>query len=156
MCRVLGAKQQLAEMAVTSLVPRDASNFWDQPVCSIVCKAVCGLGDRRLWIYGDGQHVVRALSPAGGITVGFCGWRRLTCKFRNSVPPPLRNNPWLSPIFTIGDRSGFALPGEQGQSIFSYGCGGLVSVQVSMSTAGFVSNASFKPQCSRGGVPPRG
>ena len=43
------------------------------------------------------------------------------------MPPPLRNNPWLSPIITIGDRSGFALPGEQGQSIGSCGCGVLVS-----------------------------
>ena len=59
--------------------------------------------------------VYRMLKPGTGqpidapsrITVGFCGWRRLACKFRNGVPPPLRNNPWLSPIVTIGDRPGF-------------------------------------------------
>jgi hypothetical protein len=68
MGRVLGAKQQLAEMAVCFASARGREQMQGSASRSNCVQTLCGLGDRRLWIYGDGQHVVRASSPVGGIT----------------------------------------------------------------------------------------
>jgi hypothetical protein len=77
MGRVLGAKQQLAEMAVCFASARGREQMQGSASRSNCVQTLCGLGDRRLWVYGDGQQAIRASFRVGRITSEITGSGRL-------------------------------------------------------------------------------